>query len=644
MRVAVTGCASDFGTVILPRLFADDVVEEVVGVDLREPALGDAKLRFEREDVRSERIRELVSGCEVVVHLAFIVAEIHDKQATHDININGSRNVIESAHAGGAERLVLASSVAAYGMHEDNPAPLTEDSFPRGNHDKYYFYDKAEVEHFVLWWQQRHPEAEMAITLMRPVVICGPHFGNGLLEQASGSTIVVPRGTSGFQWLHEDDLADAFHRVVKERHPGPFNVAPDDGTVPIRELTSLHGQRLVELPRRTAAAMAETLFRMRLSPASADWVGSGEVEVANDRLKAETGWRPRFDGREAASIHLIGRGRPIMRPLPLLHRREVAEAALAVPTAALREWSESVPGLREGLGGPEGFDAALAEAEHEFVPFRDGELHLEVHAAGEDAEATVVFSPGIGGHARFYSPVLAALRERGLNAIGVDRPGHGLSTGRRGDAPMDVTLDAVETAVRWARERFGKPVALAGSSLGGIITWYALTREPDVVCAVCHNITHPMSRIDRKAELAVPAMLRAAKLMPLAPVRIKDFADFGAVALDESILDWFDQETDRVWNWTLTMRTGASFFEFEPQLPWDRLTTPALVLVGDQDRMVSPDFTREAFERSAPAAAELRVLPGAGHMLFLEHLADTVEATATFVREHALVSQEAAST
>ena len=220
------------------------------------------------------------------MHLAYIVAEIHDKAATHSINIGGSRNVIEAAHDAGVKRLVVASSVASYGMHEDNPQPLTEDVFPRGNHDKYYFYDKAEVEHFILWWKGEHPDSEMTITQLRPVVICGPHFGNGLLERGSGKTMVVPRGTEGFQWLHEADLADAFHRVIKEDHPGPFNVAPDDGPVPMREVAERHGQKLVEVSPKIAAPAAELLFRLRLSPVSADWVGSGEVSVDNAKLQA----------------------------------------------------------------------------------------------------------------------------------------------------------------------------------------------------------------------------------------------------------------------------------------------------------------------------------------------------------------------
>jgi UDP-glucose 4-epimerase len=65
--------------VIAPLLFADAEVEEVIGIDLRDPRVDHAKLRFEREDVRSPRMAELFGGCEVVIHLAFIVGEIHDK-------------------------------------------------------------------------------------------------------------------------------------------------------------------------------------------------------------------------------------------------------------------------------------------------------------------------------------------------------------------------------------------------------------------------------------------------------------------------------------------------------------------------------------------------------------------------------------
>jgi UDP-glucose 4-epimerase len=633
VKVAVTGCASDFGTVILPRLFGDARIDEVIGLDLRDPRVAHEKLRFEREDVRSPRLRELFEGCEAVVHLAFVVAEIHDKQLTHDVNINGSRNVIESAAEVGARRIVIASSVSAYGVHPEQSI-LREDMFPRGNHDRYYFYDKAEVEHFVEWWLRRHGDDAPTITLLRPCIICGPHFSNPLIDNLCAPTGLLPRGGFAFQLLHEDDLADAFHRAVHEDLPGPYNVASED-EFGADELAEIHGQRLIRVPLPVARGAAEVLFRLRLSPISSQWViGQGEAFADPARLEEETGWQPRFTSRETAHVTLLQQGRPILRSSGELRRREVAEAALAPMTEVVRGWCDDVPGLREATGGADAFDAILEHAEHEFLPFKSGDVHLEVHPAGE-GEPTIVFSPGLGAHARFYSPALGALCREGFNAIGVDRPGHGLSHGRRGDSPIDATLDVLDAAVRYARERFGGPVALAGSSLGGIITWYALTREPDVDCAVCHNVMHPAERHEPAARIKFPLLTRLARVAPHARVPIKQVADFGAVALDPRTRAYFEEEPDRIWCWTVTARTIASFVAFEPQLDWTRVETPTVVLEGAADAMVNPEFTRRSFERSHPPGAELRELPGLGHLLFHDHLPETLEHMSGFVREHA---------
>ena len=51
----------------------------------------------------------------------------------------------ESAKAG-VERIAYASSVAAYGFHDDNPDWLTEDIEPRGTPEHPYSAQKAEVE------------------------------------------------------------------------------------------------------------------------------------------------------------------------------------------------------------------------------------------------------------------------------------------------------------------------------------------------------------------------------------------------------------------------------------------------------------------------------------------------------------------
>src|SRR5918996_35600 len=76
-------------------------------------------------------VRALMSGADVVVHLAFAI--LSAGAATRELNVEGSRRVFEEAAKAGLERICYASSVAAYGFHDDNPDWLTEDVPPRGS-------------------------------------------------------------------------------------------------------------------------------------------------------------------------------------------------------------------------------------------------------------------------------------------------------------------------------------------------------------------------------------------------------------------------------------------------------------------------------------------------------------------------------
>lgn len=634
MKVAVTGCASDFGTVIVPLLLADPGIEEVVGIDLREPRLAHERLRFEQEDVRSARLGDLLAGCEAVVHLAFVVLEIHDKELTHDINLNGSRNVIEACAANGVRRLVMASSIAAYGVHPDTPPLQAEEAFPRGNHDSYYAYDKAEVEHFVEWWERRNPDSGLSIARLRPPFVAGPAFDNYALDLFAAPQALVPREPIRFQLLHEDDLAAAFAAALQDDHEGPFNLGTDD-TVSLDDLAAIHGQRLLHIPLRAARALVEGAFRLHLLPASADWIVAGETSVSNQRAKRELSWAPRLASRETAHVLMLQHGRPLMPgrgAAALMRRKEVAEAALAGVTATLREWAGgAVPGLAAALEGPEQIDRMAARVEHDYIDQRGTGCHIEVHAA-DQGQGTIVFTPGLGAHARFYLPAMGTLCDRGFNVVAADRPGHGLSEGRRGDCSLEAALDLVEAAARYARDRFGGPVVLAGSSMGGIITWLALTREPDIEAAICHNIAHPGVLSDPSMRWKGPLLRRLGQLAPHAPVPIRQIADFEAISVSPAVVEHLRERRDGLWCERISASFGAQLLSYQPPLDWSEVRTPTLVLEGAADEMVTAAFTRACFERSHPATAELRELSGQGHLLFHDHLTETVDQVVEFAR------------
>src|SRR6201999_2451386 len=110
---------------LLRRLEQVEAVTSVRGMARRpfRPELaGWQKVTYRRGDVLDrDSLTSLFEGADVVVHLAFSI--FGGRGQTRRTNLIGSRNVFAAARAAGVERLVYASSVAAYGFHRDNPQP-----------------------------------------------------------------------------------------------------------------------------------------------------------------------------------------------------------------------------------------------------------------------------------------------------------------------------------------------------------------------------------------------------------------------------------------------------------------------------------------------------------------------------------------
>ena len=183
-------------------------------------------------------VRGLVKDADVVVHLAFAILDASD--ATRELNVGGSRHVFEESVKAGVERICYASSVAAYGFHDDNPDWLTEEIPPRGSPEHPYSQQKAEVEQ------------ELAAVLLkrrktigyvfRPCIVAGPeartmlqelpYFRLGeampdavvrLLGMLPALKPVIPDPGARFQLVHEEDVARAFVAGVRGGRPaGPL--------------------------------------------------------------------------------------------------------------------------------------------------------------------------------------------------------------------------------------------------------------------------------------------------------------------------------------------------------------------------------------------------------------------------------------
>lgn len=248
--IAMTGCASRFAQALLPLLEADATVERIVGIDVVAPPLQYAKLAFAQRDVRDLNLADLVAGCDALVHLAFVVGRPYAMplQEAADINLRGTWNVCEAAARAGLRKLVVSSSIAAYGILPDNPVPLTEEHPLRGLYNNFYY---AQHKHANEIWLDglhlRYPN--LIISRLRPCIVMGPHQWAAMTAQVQGEQYLTTAGAreQRTQYVHEDDLAAAFHLMLSRDLPGAYNVVGDepDSTPHMAELAGL---AVVEVP------------------------------------------------------------------------------------------------------------------------------------------------------------------------------------------------------------------------------------------------------------------------------------------------------------------------------------------------------------------------------------------------------------
>jgi nucleoside-diphosphate-sugar epimerase len=147
-------------------------------------------------DVRNtEDLLRHISGKQTVVLLA---AEHRDDVTPtslyYDVNVQGTRNVLEAMDRLDVKNIIFTSSVAVYGLNKENP----DENHPA---DPFNHYGKSkwQAEEVLREWYNKDPENK-SLTIIRPTVIFGErNRGNvyNLLKQiASGKFMMVGKGAN----------------------------------------------------------------------------------------------------------------------------------------------------------------------------------------------------------------------------------------------------------------------------------------------------------------------------------------------------------------------------------------------------------------------------------------------------------------
>ena len=326
LTVAITGPTGDIGRALLRELDKAPEVDRIIGMARRpfNPAeLGLEKTEYRQGDILDkDSITGLVDGCDVLVHLAFIILGGHAE--THRTNLEGTRNVFEAAVSGGVKRFVYTSSVAAYGFHDENPQPLTEEVIPKGTDDFYYSAQKAELEREL---HRMVDGSDLETYVFRPCIVAGPDaltMISAMMEQLQlGGRLpqittflntvpflkpVLPDPGTPFQLVHHDDVAQALVAGITGRgEPGIYNLA-GDGTISFGDYASAIGWYSVPVPSFAVDVTAGVISRLPFMPAELSWIEAARVPVVMDTTKAreKLGWEPAYDTRETLAETVEG--------------------------------------------------------------------------------------------------------------------------------------------------------------------------------------------------------------------------------------------------------------------------------------------------------------------------------------------------
>ena len=308
--ILITGGSGYLGSLVGARL-SERAVPTVL-VDVRAPRVRAPGVEYVHGDVRTIDLEGHLRSRDVrrVIHLAAVLEPPRGmaEDELEDIEVGGTRRVIEACVAAGVRHLTLTSSGAAYGYHSRNDGHLlTEDEATAGSPDFAYSRHKAAVESLVARTRRLHPE--LGVLLLRPGTILGAGTDNQITALFTGRVVMTFREADPpFVFIWDEDVAQVIIAGALSERTGTYNLA-GDGVMTLRDIAEVEGTRVVALPARlvrVALGLTRRLGWGRYGPEQVDFLLHRPV-LDNTRLRRDFPGLPRKSTREAYEVFRQGR-------------------------------------------------------------------------------------------------------------------------------------------------------------------------------------------------------------------------------------------------------------------------------------------------------------------------------------------------
>jgi dTDP-glucose 4,6-dehydratase len=267
MRHVITGGAGFTGSYMASALIGRG--EKVVIFDLAEPAPTNGSVDFLRGDIRrdSDLAKLHLASDDVVYHFAarqFHAGVPHDNRDAWfaDVNVNGTRCLLQQMSAASTRRMIFFSTDMTYGKPDRTPIDPSHPQRPIGP------YGRSKVEAERLLTKARW-EFGLQATIFRPRLIAGAGRLGILTKLFRLIRLGLPipmigSGKNRYQMVAVEDCIAAAQAAVERNCPaGPFNLGsrePPTIRELLKELIRRAGSRSVLLP--TPAAVLQPVLSL----------------------------------------------------------------------------------------------------------------------------------------------------------------------------------------------------------------------------------------------------------------------------------------------------------------------------------------------------------------------------------------------
>ncbi|MEF8848588.1 MAG: NAD(P)-dependent oxidoreductase [Candidatus Thermoplasmatota archaeon] len=187
--------------------------------DLKEPRYYKAKNRTILGDIRDkQRLIDATEECSIIFHLATIPPSSHlSKKEIYDIEIEGTKNIIEAALKNGIKKIIFCSSCShVYGIQPPENIPTKESASLNPINE--YGKNKVRAEKLLMKASEKN---ELTVIVLRLSMVVGKYNSDPILienvkKMLKNKNIFIPgKGNTINQSVHVNDVNQALFSAAK---------------------------------------------------------------------------------------------------------------------------------------------------------------------------------------------------------------------------------------------------------------------------------------------------------------------------------------------------------------------------------------------------------------------------------------------